>query len=96
MLDEALVAYETGDDTLASAVFERDDELDGLCERIAESVIRDLVETTEPTDEETERLLTEVNRLLLTLRDVERIGDHAVNIAARSFYMVTNRTTLLH
>jgi phosphate transport system protein len=33
---------------------------------------------------------------LLTLRDIERVGDHAVNIAARSFYMATNRTTLLY
>jgi phosphate transport system protein len=97
MVDHALRAYETDDEELAGAVVERDDELDGLCERVAETVILDLVETTEtPADGETERLLTEVNRILLTLRDVERVGDHAVNIAARSFYMVTNRTTLLY
>ena len=97
MVDEALDAYETDDADLATVVFERDDELDGLCERVAENVVRDLVETTETFGgEEMERLLTEVNRLLLTLRDIERVGDHAVNIAARSFYMVTNRTTLLY
>ena len=94
MVDEALDAYETDDADLATVVFERDDE---LCERVAENVVRDLVETTETFGgEEMERLLTEVNRLLLTLRDIERVGDHAVNIAARSFYMVTNRTTLLY
>jgi phosphate transport system protein len=97
MLDDALDAYATDDPDLATAVFERDDELDGLCERVAEHVIRDLVETTTTYEaEEMQRLLTEVNRLLLTLRDIERAGDHAVNIAARSFYMVTNETTLLY
>ncbi|WP_380674277.1 phosphate signaling complex protein PhoU [Salinigranum sp. GCM10025319] len=97
MLDDALDAYATDDADLATAVFERDDELDGLCERVAEHVIRDLVETTTTFDgEEMQQLLTEVNRLLLTLRDIERTGDHAVNIAARSFYMVTNETTLLY
>ena len=97
MLDDALDAYATDDPDIATAVFERDDELDGLCERVAEHVIRDLVETTTTFDgEEMQGLLTEVNRLLLTLRDIERAGDHAVNIAARSFYMVTNETTLLY
>ncbi|WP_152042824.1 phosphate signaling complex protein PhoU [Salinigranum salinum] len=97
MVEQALEAYETEDADLAAAVVERDDELDGLCERVAQNVVIDLVETTKTfADDELERLLTEVNRLLLTLRDVERVGDHAVNIAARSFYMVTNRTTLLY
>jgi phosphate transport system protein len=97
MLDQSLAAYADDDDDLAETVVERDDELDGLCERVAETVIRDLVETTETFDEgEMERLLTDVNRQLLTLRDIERAGDHAVNIAARTFYMVTNRTTLLY
>jgi phosphate transport system protein len=97
MVDQALDAYATDDERLAATVVERDDELDGLCERVAETVVRDLVETTETFDgEEMQRLLTEVNRLLLTLRDIERVGDHAVNIAARSFYMVTNRTTHLY
>jgi phosphate transport system protein len=97
MVGRALDAYEREDEELATAVVERDDELDGLCERVAENVIRDLVETTEALDREAmERRLAEVNRLLLTLRDIERVGDHAVNIAARTFYMVTNRTTHLY
>ena len=97
MVDDALDAYEHGDEQLAGQVVERDDELDGLCERVAETVILELVETTDTFgDDELANLLTEVNRLLLTLRDIERVGDHAVNIAARSFYMATNRTTLLY
>ncbi len=97
MVDDSLDAYDEKDPDRATAVVERDDELDGLCERVAETVILDLVETTETFgDDELTSLLTEVNLILLTLRDIERVGDHAVNIAARSFYMATNRTTLLY
>src|SRR6056297_1267548 len=50
----------TEHERLAATVVERDDELDGLCERVAETVVRDLVETTETFDgEEMQRLLTE-------------------------------------
>jgi phosphate transport system protein len=97
MIDEAIEAYQSKDPDLAAATVERDDELDGLCERVGETVIRELVETTDHfADDELADLLTEVNLVLLTLRDIERVGDHAVNIAARSFYMATNRTTLLY
>jgi phosphate transport system protein len=97
MVAESLAAYETDDEARATAVVDRDDELDGLCERVAETVIRDLVETTETLEDGAfAALFTDVNRVLLTLRDIERVGDHAVNIAARSFHMVTNRTTHLY
>ncbi len=43
-----------------------------------------------------ESLLTDVNRLLLTVRDVERVGDHAVNVAARTLYLAESDDTLLH
>ena len=33
--------------------------------------------------------------MLLTIRDLERVGDHAVNIAARSLYMVEDDDELL-
>jgi phosphate transport system protein len=38
----------------------------------------------------------DVHRLLLTIRDLERVGDHAVNIAARSLYMVESDDDLLY
>jgi len=37
-----------------------------------------------------------VSRLLLTVRDLERIADHAVNIAARTLYMVENDPALIY
>ena len=43
-----------------------------------------------------EALMNEVSRLLLTIRDLERVGDHAVNIAARTLYMVENDDALIY
>ena len=97
MVELAMRAYATDDEALCHTVVGRDDELDGLCERVAETVVRGLVATSESlSPDEMERPLTEVTRLLPPLRDIERVGDHAVNIAARSFYMITNETTLLY
>jgi phosphate transport system protein len=33
--------------------------------------------------------------VFLTLRDLERVGDHAVNVAARTLYAVDHDDTLL-
>jgi len=32
----------------------------------------------------------------LTIRDLERVADHAVNIAARTLYMIDNDPSLLY
>ena len=34
--------------------------------------------------------------MLLTVRDLERVGDHAVNIAARTLYMVETDDELIY
>ncbi|TKX52019.1 phosphate transport system regulatory protein PhoU, partial [Halorubrum sp. SP3] len=46
--------------------------------------------------EDVEATMRNVSRLLLTIRDLERVGDHAVNIAARSLYMIENDDALLY
>ncbi len=98
MLETTMNAYADDDAAICYAVADRDDDLDDLCERASALVVRDLIETelTENTEEEIERLLQDVSRLLLTIRDLERIGDHAVNIAARTFYMVENDDELIY
>jgi phosphate transport system protein len=93
-LETALDAYGTSDTDSCHAVADRDDEIDGLCERAADLLMRDLV--SRDGDQEIETLLEEVFQLLLTIRDLERIGDHAVNIAARTLYMVEHDDTLLY
>jgi phosphate transport system protein len=40
-------------------------------------------------------MMQDVHRLLLTIRDLERVGDHAVNIAARTLYMIESDPELV-
>ena len=101
MVDEAMAAYETSDPDTCRAVAARDDELDDDCERTNQQIIRTLLadtESTESTDADghNESALTAASRGLLTVRDIERVGDHAVNIAARVLYMVETDDELLY
>lgn len=97
MLEDAMAAYENKDPALCYDVAERDDDLDTKCEEINELVMRDLIETEHEVDdpEEIDELLHDVSRLLLTVRDLERVGDHSVNIAARTLYMVESDDELI-
>ncbi|MFC4553057.1 MULTISPECIES: phosphate signaling complex protein PhoU [Halorussus] len=98
MVEDALLAFDAADPDACLALADRDDDLDALCERASETVVRDLIETELPADaddEEVEFLLQDVSRLLLTIRDLERVGDHAVNVAARTLYMVESDDALI-
>jgi phosphate transport system protein len=97
MIEDAMAAYQAEDAEACYAIADRDDDVDERCERASELVMRDLIEReTVDSEAETERLMQDVYRLLLTIRDLERIGDHAVNIAARTLYMVENDDDLLY
>jgi len=97
MLEDAMVAYAEEDVEACREIAERDDHLDRLCTDASRSVVRDLIERELTEDDENvEKLLVDVSRLLLTIRDLERIGDHAVNVAARTLYMVENDDELLY
>jgi len=97
MLDDAMTAYRTDDAALCRAIAERDDELDALCQRASERVVRDLIEheVDEGDSWAVEELMDDVSRLLLVVRDLERVGDHAVNIAARTLYMAESDPSLV-
>jgi len=106
MVADAVAAYETGNPEACRAVAARDDDLDERCRRASEAVVRDLLETdrvraerngTPETDPEyLADAIDEVSRSLLAIRDLERVGDHAVNIAARGLYMVENDDELIY
>jgi len=97
MLEDAMVAYAEEDVAACRELAERDDELDRLCTEASRAVVRDLIERElDGTEVDVEDLLVDVSRLLLTIRDIERIGDHAVNVAARTLYMVENDDELLY
>jgi len=94
----AMTAYETGDPATCREVVERDDGIDALCERATERVVRDLIEREANGEDpwSVERLMDDVSRLLLTIRDLERVSDHAVNVAARTYYAATGDDDLIY
>jgi len=97
MLDDAMTAYADEDTELCYRVAEDDDEMDALCSAASELVVRDLIESDlMEENQDAEDLMQDVSRLLLTIRDLERVGDHAVNIAARTLYMAENDDELLY
>lgn len=97
LVERSLDAYESGDVEACRAIGDDDDEIDALCQRAAQQVVRDLIEGEGGNDLWTvESVLDDVSRLLLTVRDIERIGDHAVNIAARTLYMSDGDPELIY
>ncbi|WP_254542913.1 phosphate signaling complex protein PhoU [Halomarina pelagica] len=101
MVEDAVAAYVRRDDGwLCHEVADRDNELDALCSHASNVVVRALIEH-EATDDERddaaiEAFMQDVSVLFLTLRDLERVGDHAVNVAARTLYMTTGSDELIY
>ena len=98
MLNDAMQAYADDDTEACFEIAEHDEHVDEMCSDASDLVVRDLIETEVLADDdrEIERLMQDVSRLLLTIRDLERVGDHAVNIAARTLYMVENDDELIY
>ena len=98
LVEAALSAYDREDVDACRRVAERDDEVDTLCQRAGERVVRDLIgeEVAAGDAWGAETLMEDVSRALLTVRDLERVGDHAVNVAARTLYMVDNDPSLIY
>jgi len=84
LLKDVLDAYAQRDIERALAVWERDVELDAL----EDSVFRDLLTHMM----EDPRNISFCAHLLFCSKNIERIGDHATNIAETVFYLVTGST----
>ncbi|AHG02521.1 transcriptional regulator [Halobacterium sp. DL1] len=98
LVADALDAYATGDAAACHEIAERDDDIDALCQRASERVVRDLIEREAAGDGpwSAEEVLDDVSTLLLTIRDLERVADHGVNVAARTLYLVENDAALVY
>jgi phosphate transport system protein len=83
-MKDVLDAYAQRDVERARAVWERDIELDAL----EDSVFRDLLTHMM----EDPRNISFCAHLLFCSKNIERIGDHATNIAETVFYLVTGST----
>jgi phosphate transport system protein len=84
LMKDVLDAYAQRDTERARAVWERNAELDAL----EDSVFRDLLTHMM----EDPRNISFCAHLLFCSKNVERIGDHATNIAETVFYLVTGET----
>ncbi|TQQ82819.1 phosphate signaling complex protein PhoU [Halonotius terrestris] len=99
MVDAAVAAYEDDDAAACRAVAADDDRLDADCAATTQRIIRELITertATDRTDDELARAVERTTHALLTVRDIERVGDHAVNIAARTLYMIDGDADLLY
>lgn len=101
MVETAVEAYETENADGCRAVAADDDALDSDCEATTEAIMRDVITErtgTDSTDSQADRpaAVDKTIQGLLTVRDIERVGDHAVNIAARTLYMIDNDEQLLY
>jgi phosphate transport system protein len=99
MLTESIEAYEAQDADACFEISDKDVEVDALCKIANQVVVKTLIETQIESSTSfniLDDLMADVQRFLLTIRDIERIGDHAANIAARTLYMVTNNDELLY
>jgi phosphate transport system protein len=96
MVDDAIAIYaESGDAWQCHDLADRDTELDAMCAHAGEVITRALLEHDAPDQAEIEGLVADVSTLMLAVRDLERVGDHAVNIAARTLYITESDDSLL-
>ncbi len=83
-LDRMLEAFEQRDDGLAKEVWMRDIEIDTLQTSLFRELLTYMMEDP--------RNIGYCTHLLFCARNLERIGDHATNIAEQVHYMVTGAT----
>jgi len=93
-LRAALDAYEQCDPAGCRDVAAADTDLDQRCGAATNDLVRSLVNRS--PDDDVAAALADTKRYLLTVRDLERAGDHAVNIAARTLYMLESDAGLIY
>lgn len=95
MVEDAVRAYEDELPDLCYEISDRDDDLDGRCELASGRILKELIEET-PGNIDSEQEFEDASLAFFTIRDIERVGDHAVNIAARTLYMIENDSELIY
>jgi phosphate transport system protein len=82
-LKEALDAYSSRNAQAAIAVFNADDEIDALYTSLFRELLTYMMEDP--------RNITQCTHLLFCSKSLERVGDHATNIAERAYYLETGQ-----
>jgi len=83
MLRDSLNAVVRGDTDLANRVLQRDDQMDGLRDQLFRELLTYIMENS--------ALVFAAFELILVAKNLERIGDHATNIAEDVIYFVVGR-----
>jgi phosphate transport system protein len=83
-LKEVLDAYAQRDSERATSVWLRDNELDALDDSIFRELLTFMMEDP--------RNISFCTHLLFCTKNIERVGDHATNIAETVYYLVTGET----
>ncbi len=83
LLKQVLDAYASRDLAAALAVWNGDEEVDNLCTSLFRELLTYMMEDP--------RNITFCMHLMFCAKDLERIGDHATNIAETVYYMIEGR-----
>ena len=83
MVRQALDAFVQGNVSLAQEICARDDEVDGLYKQIFRELVTYMIEDP--------KTVNRALHLLLVARNLERIADHATNVAEDVIYYVDGR-----
>jgi phosphate transport system protein len=81
MVRDVLNAYAARDQHLATNVIERDEKLDNLYDSIFRNLVAHMMESP--------ATISSAAQLLFVARNLERIGDHATNVAEMVYYAET-------
>ena len=81
MIADCLKAFSSGDIKILEDFSERDDVIDALFDQVRRELMMIMIENP--------RCIANASHLLFVGLHLERIGDHACNIASRIIYMVT-------
>ena len=83
MVSEALDAFVRGDSSLARKVLDDDDEIDKLNEQLFRELLSYMIENP--------KTITRAIRLSFVSKSIERIADHATNVAELVVYLVEGK-----
>jgi phosphate transport system protein len=97
MLRSALEAFVQKDVRAAREVIERDREMDEKCWALRRRVLSQLLSLAREahSQEAAKEIADDVIPVLWSIRDLERVADHAVNIAGRTVYLVSGKKDFL-
>jgi phosphate transport system protein len=84
MIHDVLDAYVQGDVDKALAVRQRDGEVDAMYTSLVRELIATMIDDP--------RTITACTHLMFMAKNIERIGDHATNIAEMLYYLVRGTT----